>query len=143
MSNAPNTQTLPVSRAVAPYAQTVPSNIALSGPMRVNISVYRGDSGRFRLAIGDSLGAPIDVSTATWDADIRLQADDPSTITEFDVELVTTVTDNNTIDIILDAAKSALLPATCVYDLEMTLAGEVTTLIYGTITTTYDVSRTP
>jgi hypothetical protein len=111
--------------------------------MRVNISVYRGDSGRFRLAIGDSLGAPIDVSTATWDADIRLQADDPTTITEFDVEMVTTVTDNNTIDIILDATKSAMLPASCVYDLEMTLAGEVTTLIYGTITTTYDVSRTP
>ena len=141
----PTAQSVPVNRAGAPNQQAVPSSIALSGPMKVNLSVYRGDSGRFRLAIGDSLGAPIDVSTATWDADIRLKADDVDTITEFDVVLVDVVAapDKNTIDVILTPAKSEMLPSACVYDLEMTLGGEVTTLIYGAITVTYDVSRTP
>ena len=112
-------------------------SLALSGPQQVDLSVYRGDSGKFRLTVQEVGGTPIDVTNATWDADIRYKADDPDPITSFDIELV----DTSTIDVVLSADKSAMLDKQCVYDVEMTLVDKVTTLVKGSITVDMDVSR--
>jgi hypothetical protein len=117
-----------------------PSSIKLSEPTKVDISVYRGDSGSFRITVSeDVVGTPIDISAATWDADIRIKAIDPLTISNF--EIVPVSGDTSSVDVVLSPENSELLSATCVYDIEMTLGGEVKTLIYGTITVTQDVSR--
>lgn len=118
-----------------------PSSIALSGPVKVDLSVYRGDSGAFRITVKDPDNQPVDVSAATWDADIRLNANAETVLTNFDIVPVTG--DTSSVDVILSAADSALLSGPCVYDVEMTLAGKVTTLIAGAISVTQDVSRTP
>ena len=110
-------------------------------PATLDLHAYRGDSGRFRVNVTDSTGAPLDVTAATWDADIRLTPDTATPILSLTVTPV--AGDQAAVDVVLSATDSALLPAAAVWDLQMTLAGEVTTLLAGKVSTTFDVSRTP
>jgi hypothetical protein len=121
-------------------------SINLSKPLRVNLGVYRGDSGNFRIRAYSLdtvtlIETPIDISAAVWDADIRTSADDPSVVTNFDIEPV--VDDISMIDVILTAEHSALLVPSCVYDIQMILNGKTITLAAGNIKLTNDVSRSP
>jgi hypothetical protein len=115
-------------------------SITLSQPIKIDLKVYRGDSGRFRVTVRDPSGNPIDISTATFDGDIRVKATDVATITSFDI--VPVAGDPASIDVMLSSTNSALLTGPCVYDIEMTLSGLVTTLVTGNIVVTQDVSRT-
>ncbi len=126
---------------IEPLAVAPPSIIALSRPSDVNLIVYRGDSGRFRVRVTDANAAPVDVSAATWDCDVRSAVDSPTVVAQLEIE--PDPVDTAAITVIHTPIESAKLPATSTYDLEMTLAGEVTTLIRGTISATGDVSRTP
>jgi hypothetical protein len=117
----------------------VPSKIVLSEPIKVDIGVYRGDSGSFQITVKDNVGAPIDVSSATWDADIRINAAAPVVITNF--EIVPVGGDTSSVMVILPSENSELINLPCVYDIEMRLGGTVSTLVYGAITVTQDVSR--
>ena len=120
--------------------RAAPTIVILSAPMMVNLAVYRGDSGQFRITVTDSVGAPVDISGASWDGDIRVKAADPILIASFDIAVV--VGDTSSIDVFLTAEQSKLLiPNTVVYDIEMTEGEYVSTLIYGTINVTQDVSR--
>jgi hypothetical protein len=112
-------------------------------PQLLDLCAYRGDSGRFRLSVTEADGTtPIDISAATWDADIRKTADDEALAGAFEIEPVAGVT--NAVDVILTAAVSATLSESpYVYDVEMTMGTEVTTLLVGGLTVTKDVSRTP
>lgn len=116
-----------------------PSKITLSGPLKIDLSVYRGDTGRFRITVRDPLGNPIDISGGTFDADIRLKATDVDTIASFTIAAV--AGDLSSLDVVLDEANSDLLVNNCVYDVEMRIDDDVTTLVYGSITVTQDVSR--
>jgi hypothetical protein len=119
-----------------------PTDIAFSEPVPVNIKVYRGDSGRLRIAVKDADGSPINVSAATWDADIRDTADAVTVVAQLTMTPVSGQT--NAIDVVLSATESLkLIAAKYVYDVQMTLNTEVQTLIAGEITVTKDVSRTP
>jgi hypothetical protein len=112
----------------------------LTQPQRLNLHVYRGDSGRFRVSVTDADGEPIDLTAATWDADIRKTALDDTTVGSF----VVTPVDINSIDVILTAPLSRTLDdSPYVWDLEMTLGVEVTTLLVGELVVDQDVSRTP
>lgn len=132
--------------------------IALSDPAEVDIVGYRGDSGRFRVTVTKG-GAPLDVSAATWDADIRLAPDAPVLATMTVTPVAGTT---NAVDVVLPADQSALITDTAtvgtpnveagpvtsvveaVWDLEMTEAGTngaTTTLLRGKVTMTKDVSR--
>lgn len=112
-------------------------------PQILDLCAYRGDSGRFRVTITEAdMVTPIDVSGATWDADIRKEADEDFTAGSFVVEPVVGMT--NAVDVILPAAVSATLnDSPYVWDLEMTMGIEVTTLLRGSLTVTKDVSRSP
>jgi hypothetical protein len=115
-------------------------SITLSLPMKVDINVYQGDSGSFRITMTGPLGAPIDISGADWDGDIRVKTNDTNIVTGFD--FVPVVDDTSSVDVILPADKSELLTASkYVYDIEMREAGSVTTLVYGSILVEQDVSR--
>lgn len=130
--------------AVGLDPQAAPEPLAetcFSQPQVLDLCAYRGDSGRFRVTVTESDGTtPIDISAATWDCDIRLSADDATSAGSMDVEPV--VGTPNAVDVILTASVSASLddPA-YVWDLEMTLGTEVTTLLAGRLTVTKDVSR--
>lgn len=123
--------------------RAAPTIVVLSSPKQVNLAVYRGDTGQFRITVTDSVGAPINISGYSWDGDIRAKATDPTVITNF--VIVPVVGDTSSIDVKLSAAASALLVGTMVYDIEMRTGVApnevVQTLIYGNIIATQDVSR--
>lgn len=114
-------------------------DIVLSAPKEVNINVYRGDSGSFRITMSGPLGVPIDISGATWDGDIRAKAVDVAPVTSFD--FVPVVGDTSSVDVFLPADKAELLSGKYVYDVEMRNGDAVTTLIFGALVAEQDVSR--
>jgi hypothetical protein len=115
----------------------VSTAVVLSDPLIADIQVYRGDSGRFRVRVNED-DSPVDLTAATWDADIRATADETVVLGSFTVTLLDTLT----AEVVLPAAVSAVLPAKAVWDLQMTLDGEVQTLLRGDVTVIKDVSRT-
>jgi len=124
-------------RAVLPPSTVEP--VCFTKPGVVNLCVYRGDSGRVRVHVNDTLGAPVDVSAATWDCDFRATNDDATVLCSPDIEPV--AGEPNAVDIVLTAECSSGLDDDCVWDLEMTLNGEVTTILAGKVLVTKDVSR--
>jgi hypothetical protein len=117
----------------------VSPHLILSGPTKVDLTVYHGDSGRFRVVVKDDANVPIDLTGYTFDADIRTKATDPVVITNFVITPVAGVP--SSFDVILTPESSELLTGPCVYDIEIRKMDTVTTLIYGAITITQDVSR--
>lgn len=115
------------------------SAIVLSSPQKVDITIYQGDSGSFRITMTGPLGTPVDISGATWDGDIRRKTTDVDPVTTFDFVLVDG--DTSSIDVVLSPEKAELLTGKYVYDIEMREAGAVTTLISGQIVAEEDVSR--
>ena len=115
------------------------AKIFMSNPSKVDLSVYKGDSGSFRITIIPDGVDPVNITDAVWDGDIRLEASDEEVITSF--EIVPVIGDPTSIDVVLSAEKSKTLPPSCVYDIEMRMSEEVSTLIYGTIIVKQDVSR--
>lgn len=113
--------------------------LTLSKPLRVDLIVYRGDTGLFRITVANADLSPHSVTDATWDADIRRSADDSTVITSMLVSPV--AGDTTSVDVTLTAAMSALITESAVYDVEMTQGGIVTTLIAGAVVLTKDVSR--
>jgi hypothetical protein len=124
--------------AVTPFASG--PAICLTQPTEQDLCIYRGDTGRLKLTVSSG-GAPLNVSTATWDADIRATEDDATVLASFTVTPVGGDTASVYID--LPAAASAQLDGDALYDVQMTLAGTVQTLLRGKITVTKDVSRSP
>jgi hypothetical protein len=113
--------------------------LCFSQPARVDICIYRGDSGRMRVTVKEPDGTPIDVSAATWDCDIRINPDDAAVVLSIEVVPVPGVPES--VDLILHAEDSALLDEDGWWDLEMTLGDSVHTLLYGKVELTKDVSR--
>ena len=124
--------------AISPLAVQL-GTIHFTEPAELDLFAYRGDSGRFRVNVIDSVGVPLDVAAATWDCDVRATVDDPAVIATLDVEPVAGTP--SSVDVVLDAAQSSTLPVKAVWDLQMTLGGEVITLLAGDFSTTLDVSR--
>lgn len=128
--------------------------VTLSDPAQLDLTSYRGDTGRFRLTVTRG-GAPLDVSAAAWDCDIR-QTPDGALVGSMTVTPVAGQT--NVVDVTMpnslgetaantDPAKAAE-PFVGVWDLEMTegvapAVVTVTTLLRGKITLGRDVSRPP
>ena len=110
---------------------------SVSDPLPVDLFIYRGDSGRFRVAVTDPAGNPLDISAATWRCDVRSNPDAQTTIVSFTVNQA----EPAIVEVVVDALKSALLVDQSVWDLEMTLGGEVQTLMAGTVHVHKDVSR--
>jgi hypothetical protein len=124
-------------RAVLPPSEDEP--ICFTRPGSVDLCVYRGDSGRVRVRVTNAAGTPIDVSAATWDCDFRATHDAATVLCSPTVEPV--VGTPNAVDIVLSATDSAALNDDCVWDLQMTLNAQVTTVLAGKVLVTKDVSR--
>jgi hypothetical protein len=137
---APEVNTMSIT--VGTLAAGPASTVAFSEPKPVDIKVYRGDSGRLRITVTDAGGGPVNISSGTWDADIRDTVDAVTTVAQMTCTPVPG--DTSSVDVKLAAVESAKLTADrYVYDVQMTLDTEVQTLIAGAIEVTKDVSRTP
>ena len=134
-----------------PTPSVVLAPITLSEPAQLDLTAYRGDTGRFRVTVTQD-GAPFDVSGATWDGGVRAIEDGPLVAT---MTVTPVVGQTNSVDVVLPpdvstptAAEDEPLtsePFVGVWDLQMSLGVdpdvEVTTILRGKITMTRDVSR--
>jgi hypothetical protein len=102
------------------------------------LNVYRGDSlaVRFRLWKDHNRDQPTDLTGATARAQIRSSTESTSAI-----QMGATIVLPNFVDVTLSAAASASLPASAVWDLEITLGGIVRTVIEGDVIVQSDVTR--
>jgi hypothetical protein len=114
------------------------TTLVLSKPIAADLIVYRGDSGSFRVTVTDADGAPVDVTAAVWRCEIRAKVDDAVIV---ELPVVATDGDPSSVDVTVSAEDSALLSANAVWDLEMTEAARVTTLLAGKVVVTRDVSH--
>lgn len=111
-----------------------------SKPDLIDLSTYRGDSGRLRVTVTDPDGLPLDVTSATWGCHVRPTLESPELVCELDVELV--VGEVSQVDVVLTPDKSILLLDENVWDLEMSWGGgEVNTLFAGNFYAVGDVTR--
>lgn len=114
--------------------------VCFSDPSILDLCIYKGDTGTFRVTVAYSDGSAIDVSLATWNAEIRT----PDGVLVGDLVVTPVAGQPNQINVSIPSSVSNLLPlppVIPVWDLEMTLSGQVQTLLAGTVTVTKDVSR--
>ena len=136
----PKAQELAISSLAAPTPFANLGEICLTDPDLLDLCVYRGDTGRFQVDVVNADGTPANISGATWDADIRPSADDTLVMASMTVAPVAGLP--GSVIVTLSATDSASLEGDGVYDLQMTLGGNVETLLRGKVTVTEDVSRT-
>lgn len=117
---------------------TDPSCLLISRqPVCVNLDIYAGDDLVLQVTVTDENNEPIDLSAATAKAQVRETAAAAKVLGEF----VCTITAPNIIDLELAGSATATFPAEAVWDLQITQSGKTTTLVYGTVTTTPEVTR--
>jgi hypothetical protein len=110
-------------------------------PQRINIQAYAGDDLTFDIPATDGAGNPVDLTGATATAQIRATHTSADPAIDF-----TVVVGTDKITLSLDAATTATLPASAVWDCEVSLVGpplQTKTVAAGTITTSPDVTRGP
>lgn len=107
---------------------------------RRNISIYKGDTYTHSLTIKNSSNTAIDVSLRTYIAQIKESAAASSAFLSFDVDnsngangvVVLSLTSNQT---------STLKSGKYYYDVQETAGNVVTTLMFGDVTVTGDISN--
>ena len=114
------------------------SNIIVSNPGRIDLVVYRGDSGRFKVTVNQSDGTPVDISASTFLCEVKSDPDDDKPYTTFDVELV--AGDTSSIEVVITPDMSTAIKQPAFWDLQMQAGSEVTTLLSGHVRLTRDVS---
>lgn len=110
-------------------------------PGRMPLSLYRGDTYRWRFSLWQDSARtqPVDLTGATVLAQVRDRAGGTLIAT-----MSCTITAPNIIDAALSAEDSAKLPGSSVWDMQVTYAGgDVATVLAGPVNTTVDVSALP
>jgi hypothetical protein len=111
--------------------------VVLSEPLATDLQVYRGDTGKFKVTVTTEADAPLDVTSATWRCDIRKESGAVMT----SLTITPVAGQAEAIEVSIDATQSQALTESGVWDLEMTLADDVITLLAGSVRVTQDVSR--
>lgn len=104
-------------------------------PSVVNLVLYQGDDFFVRITVGSPVG---DLTGYTAKAEIRTTAASNTALATFDA----TIIDAFTVGLHLPANQSKLVTTAAVWDVQVTdPAGQVTTLAYGTVAVTREVTR--
>lgn len=126
--------------AVTPFVNL--GEICFTDPDHLDLCVYRGDTGRLQVDVVNADGTPANLSGATWDADIRATVDDTTVLATMTVTPAPGLPGSVIMSLSSgDSAGLENLDPPAVYDLQMTLGGNVETLLQGNVTVTPDVSR--
>jgi hypothetical protein len=107
-------------------------------PGKTDLNLYRGDTVRFPAKVWADAGKtqPADLTGVTAKAEIRDKA-----AGKLLASFACTIELPNTINLVLDAATSTILPGKGVWDLQLTYAGgDVQTVVYGSVKVTTDVT---
>jgi len=109
-------------------------------PADYNLTLYRGDSGRwqFKLWSDAAKTIPVDLTDATVLSMLRDRAVGGSFVTQLDCTIMLP----NIIDMVLTSEQCALLPAKGVWDMQITYTttGDVVTPLKGAVSVTQDVT---
>jgi hypothetical protein len=108
-------------------------------PATYDLSLYRGDTGRwqFKLWSDADKTQPVDLTGVTVDAMIR----DKATGGSYSTTMACTVTQPNIIDMVLTSQQSRDLPAKGLWDLQLTYpSGDIVTPLKGAVAVTQDVT---
>jgi hypothetical protein len=108
-------------------------------PTRVDLRLYAGDDLTVKVNVNNPDGTPADLTGASAKAQIRVWAYDADPIAEF----TCAVDPSGFVLLGLDAASTALLPRSSVWDCELLFdAGSpTTTIVSGSIRTLAEVTR--
>lgn len=123
----------PLAMAVASLAADRQVIEAL--PLAVDLFLYAGDDFTLRLDVSDPEGEPLDMTGGEAESHIRADPD-----AELAGEFAATI-DGSALLLHLTGETSAALPASAVWDVEIRLGGQTTTLAGGAITMTAQVTR--
>ncbi len=105
-------------------------------PARVDLVIYQGDDFFLNVTVDDSV-TPIDLTGYIPQAEIRTAPGATTVTATFDA----TIADSTTVALHLPNDQSMLLTGNAAWDVQITdLAGVVTTLAYGTVTLTKQVT---
>ena len=108
-------------------------------PGTYDLSLYRGDTARGRAVLWHDTDKtqPWDLTGAIAQATIR----DRATGGKFQLAAICTVTLPNIVDLMIPATNAATLPASGVWDLQITYpSGDVHSVLRGKVTVTQDVT---
>jgi hypothetical protein len=114
------------------------SNVIVSNPGHIDLVVYRGDSGRFKVTVKQSDGTPLDISAATWLCDVKSSPDADKAYTSF--EVLPVAGDTSSVEVVISPDASTAIKVPAYWDLQMQAGTEVTTLLSGRVRLTRDVS---
>lgn len=110
-------------------------------PRRADIFGYRGDDLIAKYQFRDGAGAPIDITTWSFDAQVRTSKDDATIVQTLTCDKVDAA--NGRLDVSLASALSASMQGNYVWDLQRTLDGLIRTLMGGKFSIDGDVTRAP
>jgi len=139
-TNQPAFLTVTEGPAIRPRALAAPAATQAVGtlPLAVDLVLYRGDDFYLDVAVTDDAGQPFTLAGYTPAAQVRQTTDAAEIVATF----VATVS-TNVVHLHLTAAVAVGL-TDGVWDVQVTsAAGEVTTLAFGAVRVTHDVTRTP
>lgn len=111
-------------------------------PSNYDLEIYKGDLLTFTITLKDSLSVPVDISSSTPSAQIRIDYNDPSPI-----DFICTMPNGGTdglVEIKLSSAVTATLfsESSYIWDFQMTdSSGENRTYLTGDILVHEDVTR--
>lgn len=107
-------------------------------PAGLDLVIYQGDDFRIRLGMRELGGTPVDLTGATARAQIRRTPADAEVVAEF----VCAITGPGDIDLHLPHDITATLTGDGAWDCQVTYpSGDVTTMAYGAVHTTPEVTR--
>jgi len=107
-------------------------------PAEVDVALYAGDDFEMTVKVSNADGTPVDLTGTTAKSEIRANAAATVVLATFTV----TAVDSSTFKLVLDGDVTAALPASAVWDLQVTdAASKVTTLAGGKVKVTAEVTR--
>jgi hypothetical protein len=106
-------------------------------PTVIDLNLYRGDDTFLSVTVTEADGSAADLAGATPKSQIRESFDAETAV----AELAATIT-GNTVNLHLQHADAALLPAVAVWDLQLTWSDTtITTIAMGTVKVIGEVTR--
>lgn len=107
---------------------------------RRNISIYKGDTYTHSVTVNDSSNTAIDLSSRTYIAQIKESSASSSAFLNFDVDDSDSA--NGVVVLSLTSSQTSTLKSGVYYfDLQETYGNIVTTLMYGNVAVTGDISN--